>query len=226
MLKISKSRAPLTVATSPPIHIPCLIMRTRSAHTTLVHSLLSIQCFPNSMPPASKPSSLPMTPTSFLRKHTLPPPQYPTNSPSSGSSSGYNGIDIYGSTYKSSDNFYSSTTAKAQYDARLKSILEYESPSFGKQWKDLSEVILAFDIQNEPMIASPGKLADNDPDDWLCGRAGNMKAVLGDSVCLPYPDLLSYHYSTFKRSQAERWGFEGSQNRHRRNRRFRILLRP
>jgi mannan endo-1,4-beta-mannosidase len=46
----------------------------------------------------------------------------------------------------------------------------------------LSEVILAFDIQNEPMIASPGKLVDNDPDDWLCGRAGNMKAILGSST--------------------------------------------
>jgi mannan endo-1,4-beta-mannosidase len=66
----------------------------------------------------------------------------------------------------------------------LKSILEYESPSFNKQWKDMSEVILAFDIQNEPMIASPGKLADNDPDDWLCGRAGNMKTILGSSVSL------------------------------------------
>lgn len=86
--------------------------------------------------------------------------------PPAGASKGYNGIDIYGTTYKSSDNFYSSNTAKAQYDARIKSILEYESPSFGKQWKDMSEVILAFDIQNEPLIASPGKLSSNDPDDW------------------------------------------------------------
>ena len=47
----------------------------------------------------------------------------------------------------------------------------------------MSEVILAFDLQNEPMIASPGKAASNDPDDWLCGRAGNMKKILGASVC-------------------------------------------
>jgi mannan endo-1,4-beta-mannosidase len=32
------------------------------------------------------------------------------------------------------------------------------------------------------MIASPGKLAVNDPGDWLCGRAGNMKAILGSSA--------------------------------------------
>ncbi|CZR58020.1 uncharacterized protein PAC_07910 [Phialocephala subalpina] len=41
---------------------------------------------------------------------------------------------------------------------------------------------LAFDIQNEPMIASPGKLQNNDPDDWICGRARNMKKVLGSSA--------------------------------------------
>ncbi|KAL2066655.1 hypothetical protein VTL71DRAFT_2727 [Oculimacula yallundae] len=101
--------------------------------------------------------------------------------PPSGSSTGYNGIDIYGSTYKSSDAFYASNTAKQQYDNRLASILNYRSPAFGKAWKDLSEVILAFDIQNEPMIASPGKASNNDPDDWLCGRAGNMKKLIGSS---------------------------------------------
>lgn len=105
--------------------------------------------------------------------------------PPSGSSTGYNGKDIYGSTYGSSDNFYSSNTAKAQYDARLASILNYKSPAFGKAWKDLSEVILAFDIQNEPMIASVGKLQNNDPDDWICGRAGNMKKLIGTSVSSP-----------------------------------------
>ncbi|TVY86209.1 Mannan endo-1,4-beta-mannosidase [Lachnellula willkommii] len=107
--------------------------------------------------------------------------------PPAGSSTGYNGIDIYGQTYGSSDAFYSSADAKAQYDARLASILNYQSPAFGKAWKDLSEVIMAFDLQNEPMIASDDKLASNDPDDWLCGRAGNMKTILGSSVSNPQP---------------------------------------
>ncbi|KAH7413382.1 glycoside hydrolase superfamily [Cadophora sp. MPI-SDFR-AT-0126] len=102
--------------------------------------------------------------------------------PPSGQDTGYNGIDIYGSTYGSSDSIYCSNTAKQQYDNRLASILSYQSPAFGKSWKDLSEVILAFDIQNEPMIASPGKASSNDPDDWLCGRAGNMKKILGSSA--------------------------------------------
>ncbi|TVY20786.1 Mannan endo-1,4-beta-mannosidase 1 [Lachnellula arida] len=102
--------------------------------------------------------------------------------PPAGSSTGYNGIDIYGQTYGSSDAFYSSVDAKAQYDARLASILNYQSPAFGKAWKDLSEVIMAFDLQNEPMVASDDKLGSNDPDDWLCGRAGNMKKILGSSA--------------------------------------------
>lgn len=102
--------------------------------------------------------------------------------PPSGSNTGYNGIDIYGSTYKSSDAFYSSSEAKQRYDARLASILNYDSKAFGKKWKDMSEVILAFDIQNEPMIASKDKAVANDPDDWICGRAGNMKKILGSSV--------------------------------------------
>lgn len=109
-------------------------------------------------------------------------PHDANNLPPAGSSAGYNGCDIYCNTYKSSDNFYSSGDAKAKYDARLASILNYQSPAFGKKWKDLSEVILAFDIQNEPMIASIGKAGANDPDDWLCGRAGNMKKILGSSV--------------------------------------------
>ena len=32
------------------------------------------------------------------------------------------------------------------------------------------------------MIASVGKLQNNDPDDWICGRAGAMKSIIGDSV--------------------------------------------
>jgi mannan endo-1,4-beta-mannosidase len=112
-------------------------------------------------------------------------PHDANNLPPSGSNTGYNGIDIYGKTYTSSDNFYSSADAKAKYDARLASILNYRSKAFGKAWKDASEVILAFDIQNEPMIASADKAKNNDPDDWICGRAGNMKKILGNSVGPP-----------------------------------------
>jgi mannan endo-1,4-beta-mannosidase len=50
--------------------------------------------------------------------------------------------------------------------------------------QDLSEVILAFDIQNEPMIASPDLLSENDPTNWLCSRAQDMKEHLGNSGVL------------------------------------------
>ncbi|KAG4440554.1 hypothetical protein IFR05_003970 [Cadophora sp. M221] len=115
--------------------------------------------------------------------------------PPTGKDTGYNGIDVYGSTYKSSDAFYSSNTGKQQYDNRLASILNYRSPAFGKAWKDLSEAILAFDIQNEPMIASPGKAANNDPDDWICGRAGNMKKLIGQGVKIATGGIGGSEYS-------------------------------
>ena len=101
--------------------------------------------------------------------------------PPAGSSTGYNGCDVYCKKYGSSDTFYSSTAAKADYDNRIAHILNFKSPNFGKAWSQLSEVIMAFDIQNEPLIASPGKLQANDPDDWLCGRAGNMKKIINGS---------------------------------------------
>lgn len=47
--------------------------------------------------------------------------------------------------------------------------------------KDLHEVILAFDLQNEPLIASPYLLSANDPSSWLCNRAKTLRSVLGSS---------------------------------------------
>jgi len=94
---------------------------------------------------------------------------------------GANGQDAYCSKYGSSDNFYSSIEAKQDYDNRMAAILNYVSPSSGKKWAEWWEAIMAFDIQNEPMIGSAGKLQNNDPDDWLCGRAGNMKKIIGNS---------------------------------------------
>ncbi|OCL09864.1 glycoside hydrolase family 5 protein [Glonium stellatum] len=98
-----------------------------------------------------------------------------------GSINGSNGCDAYCAKYHNSDTFYSSTDAKTNYDNRLKQILTYQSPNFGRPWASLSDVILAFDIQNEPMIGSTDMLENNDPNDWICGRAGVMKNILGNS---------------------------------------------
>ncbi|ORY16380.1 beta-1,3-mannanase [Clohesyomyces aquaticus] len=89
--------------------------------------------------------------------------------------------DAYCGKYTNVTTFYSSTSAKADYDNRLEAILTYESPNFGKQWKDLSDVIMAFDLQNEPLIKQDALISANDPDDWLCGRAGALRGILGSS---------------------------------------------
>jgi mannan endo-1,4-beta-mannosidase len=84
---------------------------------------------------------------------------------------GPNGCDAYCTKYGNSDMFYSSIAAKRDYGNRLKAILTYHSPNFGKPWAQLNDVILAFDIQNEPMIDSTTKLKANDPrrlDFWPC----------------------------------------------------------
>lgn len=94
-----------------------------------------------------------------------------------GSVSG-NGCDIYCKTYGTS--FYSNSQAQTQYDARIKAILTYKSPSSGLAWGNWSEAILAFDLENEPFqFTSDG--ANNDPSGWLCGRAANMKKYITDS---------------------------------------------
>lgn len=96
-----------------------------------------------------------------------------------GQINGANGCDAYCRKYGNQTNFYTSADGVADYDARLSAILNYESPAFGKKWGQLDEVILAFDVQNEPMIDAVQLLEDNDPDDWLCGRAGVMEGLIG-----------------------------------------------
>lgn len=89
-----------------------------------------------------------------------------------------NGCDIYCNTYGTS--FYGNSNAQAQYDARIKAILTYKSPSSGLEWGNWSQAILAFDLENEPFqFTSDG--ANNDPSNWLCGRAQNFKKYITDS---------------------------------------------
>ncbi|KAL7945039.1 glycoside hydrolase family 5 protein [Trichoderma barbatum] len=89
-----------------------------------------------------------------------------------------NGCDIYCKTYGTS--FYGNSNAQAQYDARIKAILTYKSPSSGLQWGNWSQAILAFDLENEPFqFTSDG--ANGDPSNWLCNRAQNFKKYITDS---------------------------------------------
>jgi mannan endo-1,4-beta-mannosidase len=89
--------------------------------------------------------------------------------------------DAYCQKYTDASTIYSSPEAKADYDKRLEAILNYQTPNFGLPWKNLDEVIMAFDLQNEPLIKQIDKLNANDPDDWLCSRAGVLRNALGSS---------------------------------------------
>ncbi|TAQ89287.1 hypothetical protein B7494_g2360 [Chlorociboria aeruginascens] len=93
------------------------------------------------------------------------------------SSTSGNGCDAYCKTYATS--FYTSSTAQAQYDARIQAILSYVSPSSGKAWGAWSEAILAFDLENEPFQFT-SDASDGDPANWLCGRAANFKKYITD----------------------------------------------
>lgn len=84
-----------------------------------------------------------------------------------GEINGSNGCDVYCTKYGNQSTFYNSTEASTDYGNRLATILNYESPSFGKPWSQLDEVILAFNIQNEPMINAIDLLEANDPNNWL-----------------------------------------------------------
>lgn len=95
---------------------------------------------------------------------------------------GANGCDVYCKKYGNQGTFYGSSTARQQYNARLSTIFNVKSPNFSNRpWSQLSGVIMAFDIQNEPFIDAVDKLKNNDPDDWICGTAGYMKPVIGGS---------------------------------------------
>jgi mannan endo-1,4-beta-mannosidase len=59
------------------------------------------------------------------------------------------------------------------------------------------------------MIASTGKLQNNDPDYWLCGRAGNMKNILGSSVGPP-PHSSSSKLTTLQAVKVATGGIGGS----------------
>lgn len=63
--------------------------------------------------------------------------------------------------------------------ARINYIMNYVSPCSGKAWKDWTEAIMGFDIENEPMTSDTSICTDNDTAGWLCSRAANMRQTLG-----------------------------------------------
>lgn len=79
-----------------------------------------------------------------------------------------------GSEVNQPDAFYSNTSAIGDYDNRILHILQHQNVHFdNRPWSDLSEVIYAFDIENE----SQGWM-NNRNEEWLCGRAETVQSML------------------------------------------------
>lgn len=87
--------------------------------------------------------------------------------------------DVYGKKY-GTGYFYEEAEATQAFDNRLRHILTHTNAKLGKQWKDLSDYIFAFEAENEAMI---GKGSDYIAahQGWQCDRAKTIRSVLGGS---------------------------------------------
>ena len=90
----------------------------------------------------------------------------------------YRRDDIYGETY-GAGYFYEEAAAISAYDARLNHILNYVGKYSATAWKDYSDVIMAFDIENEPFAPKTAECEYSDASSWPCGRAQTMRTTLG-----------------------------------------------
>ncbi|KAK7913811.1 hypothetical protein PG985_011514 [Apiospora marii] len=86
--------------------------------------------------------------------------------------------DVYFDKWGSAG-FYQDQAAFDAYDARLSYILNYKGASSGKVWKEWSDAIMGFDLQNEPFAANTSACTINDARNWACGRATHLRAELG-----------------------------------------------
>ncbi|GLB39738.1 putative cellulase (glycosyl hydrolase family 5) [Lyophyllum shimeji] len=79
-------------------------------------------------------------------------------------------------TVPDSSTFYTTPQAMADFDNRLRHILNFHSPTFNVPWSQLSDAIFAFEIENEAM----GLMSQVAPN-WWCDRANVIRSVLGNS---------------------------------------------
>lgn len=70
--------------------------------------------------------------------------------------------------------FYTNSDAIADFDNRLRHILNFQSPNFGVPWHQLSDAIFAFEVENEAM-GHMDVVAPN----WWCDRDTTIRNVLG-----------------------------------------------
>jgi mannan endo-1,4-beta-mannosidase len=69
----------------------------------------------------------------------------------------------------------------ADFENRIEHVLEHSNDLIegSPKWKDLSERIFSFNIQNEGQGHLDGNIAP--VPNWWCDRAGFMRDVMGDS---------------------------------------------
>jgi len=87
--------------------------------------------------------------------------------------------DVYGKEY-GTGYFYEQAAATNAFDNRLRHVMTHTHKTLGKQWKDLSKYIFAFEAENEAMIGqgAPYIAAHQN---WQCDRAKTIKSVLGSN---------------------------------------------
>ncbi|KAJ6784330.1 hypothetical protein PWT90_07250 [Aphanocladium album] len=93
---------------------------------------------------------------------------------------GPNGNDAYGSKF-GSGYFYEHQDAFDTFDNRLRAIVNYKGKYSNKVWKDWHEVIMAFDLQNEPFASKTEECNYSTAQSWACGRANTLRSALGAS---------------------------------------------
>jgi len=87
--------------------------------------------------------------------------------------------DVYGQRW-GTGYFYENQSAFDAFDNRLRHVITHTHKTLGKQWKDLSKYIFAFEAENEAMIGN-GQDYIAAHQYWQCDRAKTIKAALGSS---------------------------------------------
>lgn len=72
--------------------------------------------------------------------------------------------------------FYTSEEAQRFFDGRIRHMLDYKGKYTGQMWKNFHEMIIAFDLQNEPYLGYEGACgtavgSNTEMADWVCKRA-------------------------------------------------------
>lgn len=77
------------------------------------------------------------------------------------------------------ERFYTDPQAIQRFDKRLKTILDYKGIYTQKVWKEFSDLIVGFDLQNEPFINKGDQCSmSREEVQWVCDRSTNLRRNL------------------------------------------------